>query len=476
MPAPVIHTSPYGGTWYPKEPTELAELVEKLWRESTARTGPHLLAGGLAFVVPHAGLVYSGAVAAAVYRYLERQRPERILLAGFAHSGTAAGIGIPDIDGFRTPLGEVAIDRDLADGFAAEEPFRRMPESELCDHSVEIQLPLLQRAAPEARVVPLYVGRLEPSDRQRAARRLASCLSPGTVLLASSDLTHFGSAFHYQPFPADSDVADRLRHLDFEILEAAGSLREEFFLQTLREKSSTVCGSEPIALLLATVGLLEQEGEIFQEVLDYQTSGEITGDFRHSVSYGALGYFPCTSFQFGEEEQQAILELARRTLAEYQKSGQRKAPHLPPSGLPSLARRSGLFVTLHKDGQLRGCIGRSTCDEPLEDAVPELTMTAALEDRRFDRVLPSETGIEVEVSILSPLKRIVERSDFRAGEHGAVLVAKGRQGLLLPQVATERGWNADQFFHALATKTGVSANVYSDPSTRIYVFRAQIIR
>ncbi len=162
MPASFIHTSPYGGTWYPKEPAELAGLMEKLWRESAARTGPHLLAGGLAFVVPHAGLVYSGTVAAAVYRYLERQRPECILLAGFAHSGAAAGIGIPDIDGFRTPLGEVAIDRDLADRLAAEEPFRGMPESELCDHSVEIQLPLLQKAAPEARVVPLYVGHLQP--------------------------------------------------------------------------------------------------------------------------------------------------------------------------------------------------------------------------------------------------------------------------------------------------------------------------
>jgi AmmeMemoRadiSam system protein B/AmmeMemoRadiSam system protein A len=475
MPASSIHTSPFSGTWYPREPAELAALMEGLWRGSVERTGPHLLSGGRAFVVPHAGLMYSGTVAAAVYRNLERQRPECILLAGFAHGGAPPGIGIPDIEGFRTPLGEVAVDCAVADRLAIEEPFHKMPEAELCDHSVEIQLPLLQKAAPNARVVPLYVSQLDPPARQKAALRLADCMPPGAVLLASSDLTHFGSAFHYQPFPVDAAVADRLRRLDFEVIEAAGSLREELFLETLRETSSTVCGYEPVALLLATVHLLEREGEVFQEVLDYQTSGEITGDFHHSVSYGALGYFPCTSFQLGEEEQSAILEMARRTLAEYQRTGERKVPDFPPSGLPSLARRSALFVTLHEHGQLRGCLGRSMPLDSLENAVPELTMAAALEDTRFDPVSPSETALEVEISILSPMKRLAQRGDFRVNQHGAVLRARGRQGLLLPQVATERGWNADQFFHALAVKTGVSAGVYSDPSTRIDVFRAQII-
>jgi MEMO1 family protein len=476
MPAPAIHASPYSGTWYPDKPSELAALIEELWRKSVERTGPHLLPGGRAFVVPHAGLSYSGAVAAAVYRYLEKQRPERVLLAGFAHRGAPPGIWIPDIEGFRTPLGEVAIDRALADQLAATPPFHAAPEQEICDHSVEIQLPLLQKAIPGTPVVPLYVSRLDSCAREEAARKLAGCMSPGTVLLASSDLTHFGSAFHYQPFAVDAGVADRLRRWDFEFLEAAGSLREEFFLRVLREKSSTVCGSEPIALLLATVRLLEQDGEVCQEVLDYQTSGEITGDFHHSVSYGALGYFPYTSFQFSGEEQQAILDLAKRTLAAYQQTGDSTVPVFPPSGLPSLARRAALFVTLHKHGELRGCLGRSSPVETVEQAVPELTLAAALSDSRFEPVTPSETDIDIEISILSPMKRIVQLSDFRVNEHGAVLVASGRQGLLLPQVATERNWNADQFFQALAAKTGVGAGVYSDPSTRIYVFRAQIIR
>jgi AmmeMemoRadiSam system protein B/AmmeMemoRadiSam system protein A len=476
MPASSIHDSPFSGAWYPGERAPLSDLLDELWRKSGERTGGCLVPGGLAFLVPHAGLVYSGTVAAAVYRHLEQQQPRTVLLAGFSHRGGAPGISIPDIDGFATPLGQVAVDRELAASLLAEDPFRSLPEEALCDHSVEIQLPLLQWAVPHARVVPLYVGSLDAVARERAAKRLSECLSPGTVLLASSDLTHFGRDFRFQPFPADGAVSDRLRQLDDEVIDAAGSLREQIFFEALRETSATVCGRDPIALLLATVSCLSRDNEVFQDVLDYQTSGEITGDFHSSVSYGALGFFPHSSFELNEEEQAAVLKLAGQTLAEYQRTGSRRIPDLPPSGLASLARRAALFVTLHKDGRLRGCLGRTAATQSIESAVPELTLAAALEDTRFDPVSTSETGLEVEVSILSPLKRIARREDFRVNQHGALLKAKGRMGILLPQVATERNWNADQFFQALATKTGVSPDVYDAPSTRIHVFRAQIIR
>ncbi len=472
---PATHASPYSGSWYPDRREELESLLAELWRKSEERTGSYSLPGGRAFIVPHAGLIYSGTVAAAVYRHLEHERPERVIIAGFSHRGSPPGIGIPQIESYETPLGAIQVDTGLADELATAEPFRRMPESRLCDHSVEIQLPLLQKAVPNAKVIPLYVGQLDSDERSAAALRLAECLTTGAVLIASSDLTHFGSAFGYQPFPADSRAAERLRRLDYGVLDAAGSLREDIFLETLRETGATVCGSAPISLLLATVRLLDGEREIFQEVLDYQTSGEITGDFHHSVSYGAGGFFPHTCFELNEEEQRAVLELGRRTLAEYQSSGRGAVPNLSPTGLRALQRRSALFVTLHKNGELRGCLGRSAAVQALETAVPEMTMAAALEDTRFDPVSPSETGLQVEVSILSPLKRITDRADFRVGAHGALLKAKGRQGLLLPQVATERHWGADEFFRALAVKTGVAANVYSDPSTQIYVFRAQVI-
>jgi MEMO1 family protein len=470
-----VHASPFSGTWYPDNPVALGALLDDLWKKSEDRTGAFLLPEGRAFLAPHAGLAYSGSVAAAVYRHLERQQPRCVIIAGFTHRGAPDGISIPDVEAYQTPLGRVPVDLELAGEISSEAPFLRSPESRLCDHSVEIQLPLLQKALPRATVVPLYVGRLDQAAREQAAAVLARCMSPDVVLVASSDLTHFGRDFGFEPFPVDRAVSDRLRRLDFQVLESSGSLREELFLETLRETSATVCGGGPIALLLATLRRLESGGEVFQEVLDYQTSGEIIGDFHHSVSYGSLGFFPYHSFELDAQAQKALLDLATRTLAEYRRTGRKAVPEFPSSGLAALERRVPLFVTLHQHDKLRGCLGRTPPAASLEKSVPELTMAAALADSRFDPVSPSEEGITVEISVLSPMKQITQAGDFRLHEHGAMLKAKGRQGLLLPQVSIERNWNAEQFLQALGTKAGAGGGAHLDPSAKIYVFRAQVI-
>lgn len=470
------HVSPYSGSWYPGDAVHLKELLGELWQKSQERTGAEPGPRAVAFVVPHAGLIYSGAVAASVYRRLETWKPARVVLLGFSHRGGPTGVAVPDTEAYRTPLGELEVDREAVAHLASSSPFHLVSERSVCDHSVEIQLPLLQRAVPQARLVPLYIGDLDEPSRRQAAERLAALLDPETIVLASSDFTHFGAAFYFQPFPVDRDVADRLRELDYKVVDAASSLRESLFFGVLKETRATVCGYAPIGLLLATLRQFDDRDEIFQDLLDYQTSGEITGDFHHSVSYAALAYHPWSNLQLNAEEQAAALELARSTLRRYQETGSRHPPATAKPSLAGLEQCRAAFVTLHKNGELRGCLGRTVADRPLWEILPELTLAAALEDRRFPPLQPEETGIEVEISILSPLKRIPDRSGFRVNEHGALLNARGHQGLLLPQVATERGWDAERFFQALAMKAGVGPEVYSDPSTRLYVFRAQIIR
>jgi hypothetical protein len=377
------------------------------------------------------------------------------------------------VDAYRTPLGEVAVNREAARGLLDGGVFRALPEAELCDHSVEIQLPLLQRAAPGASVLPVYAGHLDATARSTAARQLATLLAPGTVLVASSDLTHFGRAFGYQPFAADERASGRLRDLDESVMEAAGSLSPDLFFAALKRTRSTVCGYNPIALLLETLRSLEGD-EIFQETLDYQTSGDITGDFQHSVSYGALGYFPARSFHLAPQEQALLLQSARQTLRHYVETGERKP--IPPERIaPGLERKAGAFVTLSSRGELRGCVGRRASEEPLWRLAPALALSAALEDSRFRPVKPGEAGLEVEISVLSPFKWVADASAFRVNEHGALLDSGLNHGLLLPQVATERNWTARQFLDALAHKAGVSGKVYGDASTRLYVFRAQIL-
>lgn len=469
-----VHQSPYSGSWYPGDASSLTELLDKLFAESKDRTGAGTLARPAGFVVPHAGLVYSGRVAAAAYRHFEQEPPARLILMGFAHHGAPTGVWVPAVEAYRTPLGEIPVDRRTAEELLAGGVFRWMREDALCDHSVEIQLPLLQRVVPGLEFVPVYVSTLGPGDREEAARILASVMEPGTVVLASSDLTHYGTNFGYKPFPHDEQTPHRLRLLDEGFIEAAGSLDADLLMRTLRSEAATVCGREPIALLLTALAGRPDGEDIFQLALDYETSGDITGDYSHCVSYAALGYFPWDSFLLEEAEQQLLLDSARRTLRHYQETGEAK-PQGPERTTAALERSAGAFVTLHKDGQLRGCVGRCTAASPLANVIPEMTLAAALEDTRFEPLRPDEEGIDIEISVLSPLKRLTDYSRFRVGRDGGHLKIGGLSGLLLPQVAEGRGWTADDFLDALARKTRVDRDVYGDPTARFSVFRAQVI-
>ncbi len=470
-----LHETPYAGSWYPGDRTELEDLVVRLFAESELRTGRFLAPRPAGFVVPHAGLVYSGTVAAAAWRHIREAQPERIVLIGFAHRGGPQGCWLPEIEAYRTPLGDIEIDQESVDFLAGTGRFRRLPELAVCDHSIEIQLPLLIHAAPDAKCVPVYVSHLKDDERCAAAADLAALAREGAVLVASSDFTHFGRSFGYNPFPANSWAGERLRELDEGLADATGSLRPDMFVHSIRSTGATVCGVEPIALLLAALQQLECGGEIFQEALDYQTSGAITGDFTHSVSYAALGFFPHTSFELDRACQQLLLASARETLARYVETGERR-PVSPPCTMPGLERRAAAFVTLHSDGRLRGCVGRKAGKDPLAKTVPELALSAALDDSRFQPVAPGEAGLDVEISILSPMKLIPDRGCFRVNEHGAMLEAGYHHGLLLPQVATERDWTAEQFFDALARKAGARVSVYDSSDARLSVFRAQIVR
>lgn len=473
MSAVTTHASPYSGQWYPGDAASLERLLDASIEESAERTGEVSLVDPIGFVVPHAGIAYSGSIAAAAYRHFLAKPPERIFLIGFPHRGCSPGVWIPDVAAFENPLGTTRVDAEAVANLAGGEAIRVTAEALLCDHSVEIQLPFLTRCAPRARLVPVYISGAEAGQRHAAARKLAETLRAGDVVIASSDFTHFGRSFGYLPFPVDSSTGDRLRDLDGKVIEAAASLDEEIFHAVLRETKATVCGREPIALLLETLAALEDGDEVFQERLDYRTSGEITGDFSHSVSYAALGYLRHSSLVLGPEEQALLLESARRTLERYQQTGSCEAI-APERTTPGLSRRAGVFVSLHKSGELRGCIGQVAAEDPIGQSVPDLTLSAATEDRRFSPVGGDEAGIEIEISVLSPMKRVSGPGKIHAGTHGVFVEAGGRRGLLLPQVAADRGWSTTQFLAALATKIGVRPDVFHAPETRLYRFRAQV--
>ena len=460
-----IHKSPFSGSWYPENAGELERLLEERFAQSCGRTGPYVSSGSLGFVAPHAGPAYSGCVAAAVYRAIQIAQPEQIVLLAFPHHGALGGVVAPDVEAISTPLGDVPVDRAFASMFP------RVAEDEVCDHSFEIQLPFLQKAAPHARIAPLYVGQMTSEVRRAAADRLAAAWRPGVVFLASSDFTHYGRSFGYTPFPADSAVAHRLRELDYDCIDAAGSLDSALFLETLRGHDATVCGRDPIALLLDVLDLLGG-GNIYQSVLDYQTSGEITGDYHHSVSYAALGYSRRSAFEVIAEDAAALLDAAAETLRKVRETGVRDA--VPARGTGALEARRGLFVTLHQGRELLGCIGNCSGREKLALQASEMALSAALEDTRFRPAADVAGPIDIEISILTPFRRIRGAEQFSPGRHGGMLRLEGRSGLLLPQVAAERGWDAEKFLEALSRKSLLGPRAWRDPQARLYVFEAQV--
>ena len=458
-----VHTSPYSGSWYPADASELERLLNERFEQSSLRV-PFLFPDGAGFVVPHAGPEYSGAVAAAVYRALSKARPERVVLLAFPHRGGLKGVAAPQVSAIATPLGEAPIDPAFGG-------FPQAAEDRLCDHSFEIQLPFLQHAVPDAKITPLYVGRMGEADRNAAADALADAWQPGVVFVASSDFTHYGRNFGFTPFPAAAAAAGRIRDLDFECIEAAAAQDPALFLRTLEETGATVCGADPIALLLAVLRRLDLG--LYQAVLDYQTSGEITGDFNHSVSYAALGFFPRHAFDLARADCELLMDGAAANLTAVRQTGERRES-VAPGGGPALAARRGVFVSLHKGKELLGCVGSCAGQSTLSQDVADLTLSAALDDPRFRPAASLAGPIDIEISVLTPFRRITKSEECQVGRHGLFLQLGERAGLLLPQVASERNWTSEEFLQAVARKASVGPRAWRDPKAKLYVFEAQV--
>jgi AmmeMemoRadiSam system protein B/AmmeMemoRadiSam system protein A len=471
MATVLVHHSPLAGSWYPRGVSELKRLLNAALENSVNRTGSFVRQGGLAFLVPHAAPAYSGAVAASVYRHVQATGATRIVILGFSHRHPIQGIAVPQIDRIETPLGAIRVDRETADSLAASPPFHSVPEQTVCDHSVEIQIPFLQTFVPAATLVPLYVGSLTGDQPSAAAQALRGLMDTRTVLIASSDLTHYGRDFGYLPFKLDDSTPERLRALDSGVLAAAGSLDPALFGDELSRTGATVCGAEPIRLLLETLRSLA--GETFQETLDYDTSGAISHGYEHSVSYGAVGYFPPAAYQLDAPDRAALLAGARFTLDHYRRTGALRFVQTPAES--TLLQRGRAFVSLSAQGTLRGCTGRFDNPLALAECVPRLTLAAAYDDRRFAPVSPDEE-LEIEIHVLTPPKRISDPRQLRTGEHGAFLRSGAHRGLLLPTVATTHNLSRQQFLQALAQKAGVPESVYATGDCELSVFCDQNFR
>ncbi|HUV31398.1 MAG TPA: AmmeMemoRadiSam system protein B [Acidobacteriota bacterium] len=465
------------GTFYPADSAALAAMV-----------GDHLSAVGdsasidgelIALIVPHAGLIYSGPIAAYSYKLLEDSGVENVILCGPSHRLRFEGVSVygPGV-AWKTPLGTVPCDDRLCKELIDFDPLiAESPQAHEAEHCLEVQLPYLQTVLKEFEIVPAIMGRPDPPTARLLAAAMVK-LSPGgrTVMIASTDWQHYRAAD--EGWKMDSLGIDCLMRLDARGLE-----------NHLKSGRVEMCGGGPtVAVIKAAVA----RGANSVKILRYGDSGDVSGDKGSVVGYVAAAIYKARVGQGSEatlpdspdaergqiptamlsdSDKTTLLRIARQSIESYLQDG--NLPTFEVSGI--LAQPGAAFVTLEKQGQLRGCIGYTVASTPLYRTVSECAVKAAVADPRFPLVQASELAdLHLEISVLTPLQRVESLEEIQVGRDGLMISMGGNRGLLLPQVATDYGWDRTEFLRQTCRKAGLPAEAYQSPGAVIEKFQAVI--
>ena len=466
-----IRKSVIAGTWYPGDASTLAGDIRRYLEKV-----PGQAVGGpvVGLLSPHAGYAYSGQIAAHGYRLIEGQRYDAVVVIGPSHRVLFRGASVWPSGGYETPLGVVPIDSGLASAILGADPVlnsdRKPHEAE---HSVEIQLPFLQVVLGTFAFVPVVMGTQDLRTCEAVADAILGAAKGKNVLVVgSSDLSHFHSY-------------EKARRLDQVIVDLVEKRDYRGLARELEEGSCEACGGGPVvtAMLYA-----EKSGARGVKVLRYANSGDVTGERRQVVGYLSAAFFredpgdkAMAKKQAGidmglaDDEKQALLRIARASI-EAELAG-KKPPAAKGQGTlqGTLEEKRGAFVSLKKRGHLRGCIGFIEAKKPLARTVEEMAVAAAFQDPRFEPLKKAELmDVRLEISVLTPLRKVADVGAIEVGTHGLYVRKGSRAGLLLPQVATEYGWDRDTFLKETCRKAGLAPDAWRDPETEIYLFSADV--
>ncbi len=463
------------GSWYPGDEETLRKQLDGFFRaaHSEPRTDT------IALVLPHAGYSYSGRVAAAGVKTLGRDY-ERIIVIGPSHRTYMEEVfTVPRVTHYQTPLGQVPLDVNFIDKLLEYPIFQNLPQVHKYEHSVQIELPLLQFKDPNFKLVPIVAGNCSLKTVKKAGEILKSLLDDKTLVVASSDFVHYGASYGYVPFT--EDIARQIKELDIGALKFIESLDLEGFLAYRRQTGATICGYIPIAILLS---MLDSSVEV--KLIKYATSGQQQGDYSSSVSYLSIAFFGCwqkgqpvapepAEIELTQEDKQLLLELARKTIAFALQH--RRLPTVSELGIgitDTTKVPRAAFVTLKKNGRLRGCIGDIFPRQPLYKSVLTNAVNAAFADRRFEPLQKDElAATTIEISALTKPKPVPSYRDIRIGIDGVVLNKAGRSAVFLPQVAAEQGWNLEQTLTQLSLKAGLGKDDWREGASFL-VFQADV--
>lgn len=471
----IVLTSHLAGSWYPAGREELAGQINAFLEAVDQEKVENVRA----LILPHAGYRFSGQTAAYGLRQIRGAKCKRVIVMGPSHATAMRNVAsIGDYTHYATPLGELPLDLEFIAKLRQSSYFQNIPQAHAREHSVQIELPLLQHVLGEFKLVPIVVGQLDLEVARGIGAVLSGLLDGETLVIASSDFTHYGPNYRYIPFRQDVEAG--IRKLDMGACEPIREKDAAGFDAYCKRTGATICGRHPVTVLLSMLGPNAKA-----KLLHYDTSGRITGDFRNSVSYLSMAYSfagdwpkgraaaaPPRQAAFTQAERAQLLALARQTLEAAVARPKAKEPEIAPT--PAMKADRGVFVTLNKHGALRGCIGNIYPVGSVHSGVRRNALNAAFEDPRFRPVGADELkDLHIEISVLTPPRRVAGHADIELGRHGIILSRAGRSAVFLPQVATEQGWNLEQTLTYLARKAGLPADAWRE-GAELKVFEAEV--
>jgi len=481
----------WAGQFYDADKAALAARIEGF----LASARPAAVPGKIqALIVPHAGYVYSGRTAAFAYKLVQGADIETVVILGPSHRVGFEGCSIYPGGGFETPFGLAEVDAPAAHAIASAAGFGFVPEAHAEEHSVEVQVPFVQKVLPKAKIVPIVMGFPSEPNIRRLAGALAKVLKDQKALvIASTDMSHFLNQ-------KEAEATDK------STLELVQDQKIPALLRKIERNENILCGGAAVVTALlyaqkmgsAAVTVLcradsTEGGGPADSVVGYFSAavttpvrarasnreGEKSGGPPAASAGGGPGESgagdpaPQTEFVLSPDEKKELLRLARQAVELFVREG--KALDYETKN-PELLSAKGAFVTLKKKGELRGCIGFIEPVYPLYKAVVQCAVYAATEDPRFGPVAASELkSLEYEISVLTPLKKIDDPDLVRVGKHGLVVASGGRRGLLLPQVPVENNWDRLEFLAQACLKAGLAPDAWRK-GAEIYTFEAIVFK
>jgi len=484
------------GKFYPVDPEKLKREVEDLAVSAIPKKYERVRA----VISPHAGYVFSGGVSASAFNQLESTY-KRVFIIGSSHQASFNGASVFCEGDFLMPYGKEVVDRSTGKLLTEQHPelFTSDPTPHLYEHSLEVQLPFLNNLLKaDYQIIPVIIG----TSRPETCKALASALKPWftieNLFVISTDFSHYPD-YHDANY-VDGVTKDAIIDNDPQTLLATLKRLKDEHIPHL---ATALCGWTSVLTLLY---ITYDDKSLQYNAVEYKNSGDARyyGDKERVVGYWAIAvcekrvsdnpeksisgnqeeghceediFSGNSEFLLSEKDKSSLLAIARETVKSAALYGSKGKLAVEPSDLSqALKTNCGAFVTLHKRGRLRGCIGHLTGDMPLYRMVQEMALASALHDYRFPSLREEELAdIDVEISVLSPLKKIGSPGEIVLGKHGIYIVKGRKSGVFLPQVATETGWSKEEFLgHCSRDKAGLEWDGWKE--AEIYIFTVLVAR